>query len=841
MIRLLSHTRCTLALLALLAPVIHAADALIVNEGREPWPILVPTNASKQDLQAAQQLARYLGRMSGATFTVDKAGPQPPPRAILVGAHDPAAIQGLGAEDYIIRADGDRVLIAGGHSRSTTYGVYALLEQLGCRWWSFDDEEVPASPTLRVREQQARVIAPFAIHDLWNNEAQNKNNQFNLKLRSDSLEQFEAGHSLYPLLTPYATNHPDIYPMDKAGQRKANNLHFCYLAPGIVDALTEALDKRVAAKNGNVSNIIYFAGMGDWYGGMCECPACSQVYKEETWVNPDGRTNTGYSATLLRMINAVAEKLEARHPGVRVGTFAYMSLEAPPALTKPRANVVIRVPRLRHCTVHPADSCPKNRGFRRNLERWCEQAPGRVYVWEYGASFNNFLVPFPCLRSMADNLAFYHRIGIRGVEIQGNYVSTGGDLAVLKNHVWSRIFQAPAANVGQVLTRFCADYFGPAAAPMEAYVTALEESVRTPSNICADEFAEFQYLTPAVRSNMQSHADRALAAVAGQPLYARRVRESTVSLKAQTLWKKTMPLTEAEHGFVRKDLGRASYDEALAMTNDLRDASPSEWGRGKAYTLGFLAAQGGPIHTLTGGLVRVRVAPVMNSHIRQIFFMDKPLLWLAPEPAAKAAPPKKGDTSPVFPSGGGSRVNCHTRAMFVEPATAPNQVSMTGETGISAWDLAVDHVVRNTIAVGPDGVLTFTGVFTPAGRSDTNFSTSVTTTYAVGARERTARIDALTRTNDAGRAFILSGDQPEVRLADLDGVRITLPEQACQVEDWYAPSIRSATVRLNPTNGVLTVVVSPQAVQASFPASTSTPYLIRTFATRPLDAPVEKQ
>ena len=99
----------------------------------------------------------------------------------------------------------------------------------------------------------------------------------------------------------------------------------------------------------------------------------------------------------MRMINSTAEILEKEFPGIQIGTFAYMSLEAPPAKTRPRHNVAIRLPRLRHDTVRSILEADKNQSFRRNLDRWAELAPGRLFIWEYGANFRNFLKPFPCL------------------------------------------------------------------------------------------------------------------------------------------------------------------------------------------------------------------------------------------------------------------------------------------------------------------------------------------------------------------------------------------------------------------------------------------------------------
>ena len=121
-----------------------------------------------------------------------------------------------------------------------------------------------------------------------------------------------------------------------------------------------------------------------------------------------------------------------------------------------------------------------NKPFQRNLEQWLKIAPGRVYVWEYGANFNNFMMPFPCLRSIAANLKYYHRVGVQGVMIQGNYVSTGSDMVALKNYVWRKLLWDPSLDVDTLAGEFCQGYYGPASDEVIQYVNALEDSVRKP-------------------------------------------------------------------------------------------------------------------------------------------------------------------------------------------------------------------------------------------------------------------------------------------------------------------------------------------------------------------------
>ena len=485
------------------------AELTLVAPEIPPAPLLYRAEAPKHEIDAAKELAVYLKRISGAEFSAAVVPETLPERAILIGIFDETLDQGLRADGFAIKTVGQRLYISG-RNPGLSYGVYEVLELLGCRFWSRNEESIPTAATITLPEIDLKSQSPFTLHDIMSREA----SAIPRKLRMTGVENFTGGHTMQPMLKAYSGEHPEILPLNKkTAERKFNNLHYCYLAPGIAEALAVELEKVVAARKGALDFPIYFAGMGDWYGGMCQCPECEAVYEEESWTDPDGRVKPGYSATLIRMFNQVAAILEPKYPGIKIGTFAYMSLEAPPAKTIPAANVHIRVPRLRHCTVHAAEECDKNGSFRRNLERWCEIAPNRVYIWDYGVNYSNFLYPFPCINSIAENIRYYHRLGVRGVMIQGNYVTTGGDLVVLRNYLWSKLLWKPELETETILDEFFSGYYWPACATMRTYAEALEAAVRTPDMIHADEFVKNgSYLKPPARTQLTELRQRALEA-----------------------------------------------------------------------------------------------------------------------------------------------------------------------------------------------------------------------------------------------------------------------------------------------------------------------------------------
>jgi hypothetical protein len=496
---------------------------------------------------------------------------------------------------------------------------------------------------------------------------------------------FTGSHNLCGMLKPHAETNPTFLPTDAKGVRKFNNLHMNYTAPGMSAALAGELEKVVAQHGNRTDQIVYFAGMGDWYGGTDQTPESKAIYAEETWTDPDGRKRQGYTGTLLRMINETARILEEKHPGVIVGTFAYMTLEAPPAVTKPRDNVVIRVPRLRHCTVRSVHESPKNAGFLRNLERWCEIAPGRVYVWEYGANYSSFIVPFPCLYSIAENIKTYHRMGVAGVMVQGNYVSTGGDLAALKNYVWRKLLWDPARDPRPLVEEFCRGYYGPAASAIIEYVEALEAGVRGDPPSDADEFAKpGAFLSKPTLEALHRCAAEARGLVPeGDEVTRRRVEEAVVSLEGLALAKrppKQNPLVEKDGRLYRTDMnGEYTYDRVARMISHLRGACPNEWGSGRAHQMGLLAQHGGPVTYVGGTGSAARVAPAVNGQIGPFRLGDRPV----------------GITTSCGSTVGGTRT-------FEQLDAEAGGVRMRAEGGVALFGSTTKFLLTQTIDA-PDG------------------------------------------------------------------------------------------------------------------------------------------
>jgi hypothetical protein len=122
-------------------------------------PVVVSPKASPGTKAVAAELARYLGKITGAAFEVAEGDGS---RGVVLGTlaefPDAALVKPLevrngadGREAYAIRTDKDRVRLIGATELGASHAAYRFLEHLGCRWFfpAPEWEVVPSAPTLR--------------------------------------------------------------------------------------------------------------------------------------------------------------------------------------------------------------------------------------------------------------------------------------------------------------------------------------------------------------------------------------------------------------------------------------------------------------------------------------------------------------------------------------------------------------------------------------------------------------------------------------------------------------------------------------------------------------------
>jgi len=109
---------------------------LLADGGRTACPIVVAAEAHDAERYAAQELAHFLGRMTGAAFEIRRDDAPASEAEIVVGITNrmtlddlPPALKPRAWEGFALVRDGARLLILGNMPRATLYGVYDFLHE----------------------------------------------------------------------------------------------------------------------------------------------------------------------------------------------------------------------------------------------------------------------------------------------------------------------------------------------------------------------------------------------------------------------------------------------------------------------------------------------------------------------------------------------------------------------------------------------------------------------------------------------------------------------------------------------------------------------------------------
>lgn len=429
---------------------------------------------------AAQELRAYVNRLTDSTLSdaTDAAR-----RIVLSVRADHGS--DLEAESFALKLSPDHhtLTIEGGSSRACLYGVYELLERFGgVRFYTSWCERVPVLDRLEIPTTawvDRREVPAFIMRQpLWYDVSAHPD--FAAKLRVNGFNyapapnpatlggepyRFGGGlkscHTFQKLCDPavYFDEHPEYFSF-KDGQRLKDRTQLCLSNPAVLEVVTTNLFERIRA---DPDARFYGVSQNDWFN-YCECPTCAAIDAEEE----------SHAGTLVRFINALAERVEREFPGKIVETLAYQYTRKPPKLTRLRANVM---PCL--CTIEldfarpiPESPFPENRAFREDISGWGRQTE-QLYIWDYVTQFRHYPHGFANIGALQGNIRFFRDNGVRMLFEQGAREGHHAGFAELKAWLLARWMWNPELDANALLDDFFDGYYGPAAPHVRAYFDEL--------------------------------------------------------------------------------------------------------------------------------------------------------------------------------------------------------------------------------------------------------------------------------------------------------------------------------------------------------------------------------
>ncbi len=476
--------------LAAAVPVAAADLALAVRGQPAAYTIVTPVRASACENYAAEELQRFVEQVAGVKLARTTDANPLPAHAILVGEtkHSRELLQdatfdpkSLGEDGFRLAARPPHLVVYGSAKRGALYGVYELLETYaGCKWYASWHSVIPTKERVSVPDTLDDTQKPALLmrQPFWYD--YNTHRDFAARLRvngynhtADDVDakfggdsfRFGGGlgscHTFNVLVPPeeFFDSHPEYFSLIK-GKRLKHPSQLCLTNPEVLDLVVARVLARIRQDPGAK---FYGVSQNDWYN-YCECEACAAIDAEEE----------SHAGTMVRFINAVAERVEKEFPDAVIETLAYQYTRKPPKKTRLRHNVV---PCL--CTIEcdfaraiPESPFASNIAFRDDIAGWKTQTD-QLYVWDYTTDFGHYTLPFPNVLALQGNIKFFRDNNVKELFEQGAYQGRHGDFAELKGWLLAKLMWNPDQPLEPLLADFFNGYYGRGAPFVRAYFDEL--------------------------------------------------------------------------------------------------------------------------------------------------------------------------------------------------------------------------------------------------------------------------------------------------------------------------------------------------------------------------------
>jgi len=554
--------RNTMAATAILAQglccLLAVGSTTVVRDGQVVGTIVLGKTASPSEQWAASELTNHFAQMSGAAIGIVVASDELPENAIILGNGEAARFLGvetdpeaLGTDGYVLKTVGNRLVVAGGRTRGTLYGVYDVLDRMGCRWWYPGESTVPTlktivlpvidimeAPVLDYRELlYGDIMADTDEARLWR--ARNRINGGMFKKQEEryggQLYQKRFTHSYWDLLEDRKglfKEHPEYFSLVKSGKRAMRQP--CFSSEEMVRLMAEG---TIKAYEEHPEWLHHTIGQEDNYD-HCLCEDCKVLFEKH-----------GGSGAQIDFALRVAEIVRRKHPDIPLNVPAFTWTRTPPRSDiRPDGKMSVSLANIECSFARPLeDGIPHwNAEFVKDLKAWAKLTR-RINIWTYSTSFRHYLIPFPNYYTTGPNLRFYVANGVKGVLAQGPHTTPHGSLSPLDIWLWSRLMWNPWQNERSLVKEFADGYFGPAGRHILDYLNDLHASVlETGSNLFIRMMKGVRpsepFLTPELIGKAEQHFALAAEAVKDDPVLLRRVRiaylpvQYTVLKRFRQLW-----------------------------------------------------------------------------------------------------------------------------------------------------------------------------------------------------------------------------------------------------------------------------------------------------------------
>jgi hypothetical protein len=180
---------------------------------------------------------------------------------------------------------------------------------------------------------------------------------------------------------------------------------------------------------------------------------------------------------VVKLANDVLDRIGDEYPNLRLGFYVYSAHADYPARYRPNPRISPIFAPIGYSRLHSTtDPRSKTRAFYRSVvEQWAELAKAQgnpLMVYEYNWNLADDLLPFTRIRTISEDLRYYHDLGFFGITIESRRAWT---TTAAHNYVFARTAWDTSLEWTDLLKDFCRASYGVAANEMETYFLRLAD------------------------------------------------------------------------------------------------------------------------------------------------------------------------------------------------------------------------------------------------------------------------------------------------------------------------------------------------------------------------------
>ncbi|MCD9021671.1 DUF4838 domain-containing protein [Cohnella silvisoli] len=447
----------------------------IVRDGRAMASIVVEQETTA--LFAAEELQKYVLAISGCELPVRSADHAHESASIFIGSVTwckevtACDLNGelLTYDGFMLKSINRGLILAGQCGRGILYAVYALLERLGCRWYSAGERGavIPSRSRIELEELDAIENPDFEIRsftedaskdsaEMWIEEmietidwcGKNRINSFHVHANpSSELKAFEpvireikkrgmryefGGHGVERLVDrEWFEQKPYLF-IEKNGQRiKSGNV--CGSSDEALNLLTEGVKALIVRKPYVDMFRLWFADVND--GSWCECRLCKDMPP---------------ATQQLNVINRIADGIREQNAEMKIDMLLYHdTIDMNNVINEPRSNVYGLFAARERCYAHSLGdpSCEMNRRYNQMLIETYRKFGVNTYVFDYYADIILFTkMKLSMTKVIVEDLRHYKAMGIRNAAAlmfgRFSWWAYSSNLYVFAKAAWNTDFKA---------------------------------------------------------------------------------------------------------------------------------------------------------------------------------------------------------------------------------------------------------------------------------------------------------------------------------------------------------------------------------------------------------------